>query len=289
MPDVRTSDGRALRVHEAGDPGGLPVIVHHGTPMSGRLFAPNVRDAEERGIRLIGYDRPGYGGSTTQEGRSVADAAEDVREIADALDLDRIAVWGISGGGPHALACGALLPGRVVAAASLAAVAPIDADGLDWTAGMGEMNLEEFAAVRRGRPALEDYLTREAVGLASAGAAGMVQALEQLLTPVDAAVLTGELAEYFAVGMQEAVRGGIDGWRDDDLAADTPWGFAVETIGVPTLLWHGRHDLFVPLTHGEWLAARIPGVEARLSDEDGHLTLLAARIPEVHAWLLRHF
>src|SRR5919201_1886109 len=158
MRDVTTADGRTLRVHEAGRPEGPLVFVQQGTPMSGLLFDPHVQDAARRGIRLASYDRPGYGGSTPAPGRSVADAADDVRAIADALEADRFAVWGISGGGPHALACAALLSDRAVAVASLASVAPVDAEGLDWTAGMGELNLEEFAATRAGREALEDYL-----------------------------------------------------------------------------------------------------------------------------------
>jgi pimeloyl-ACP methyl ester carboxylesterase len=288
VPDVTTSDGRTLRVHEGGDPGGLPVLVHHGTPMTGELFAPHAEDAERRGIRLIGYDRPGYGGSTTHEDRSVADAAADVSAIADALGLDRIAVWGISGGGPHALACAALLSDRVVAAASLASVAPADADGLDWSGGMGEANLEEFGATRRGRAALEAYLRGEAAGLLASDAEQLVAALETLLTPVDAAVLSGELAAYLSGCMKDAVRG-IDGWRDDDLAFVRPWGFAVEDIRLPVLLWQGEQDRFVPPAHGEWLASRIPGVDARISADDGHLTLPARRVPEVHAWLMERF
>ena len=289
MRDVTTSDGRTLRVHEGGDPSGAPVLVQHGTPMTGRLFGPHLEDAERRGIRLIGYDRPGYGGSTTHEDLSVADAGADVGAIADALGLERIAVWGISGGGPRALACAALLPERVVGVASLASVAPADAEGLDWTAGMGELNLEGFAAMRRGRAAFEEYLRREADDLLAADSTQLAEALRSLFTPVDAAVLSGELAQYLADSMHEAIRGGIDGWRDDDLAIDNPWGFGVEDIRPSVLLWHGMQDRFVPPEHGEWLASRIPGVEAHISDEDGHLTLLARRIPEVHSWLLERF
>jgi len=287
MPDVTTSDGRTLRVHEAGAPDGPVVLVHQGTPMSGLLFDPHIRDAEEKRIRLVSYDRPGYGGSSPAPGRTVADAVADVRAVADALGAERFAVWGISGGGPHALACAALLPDHVVAVASLASVAPIDAEGLDWTDGMGEMNLEEFAAARAGPEALEAYLLPQIRETATAE--GVIEALRSLLTDVDAAVLTGELGEYLAGNMRDAVRPGVEGWRDDDLAFDRPWGFSVEDIGVPVLLWHGEHDLFVPISHGRWLAERIPGVDARLSAADGHLTLMQRRVPEVHDWLLERF
>ena len=218
MPDVTTPDGRTLHVHEAGAADGSVVLVQQGTPMSGLLFAPHVRDAEERGIRLVAYDRPGYGGSTPAPDRSVADAAADVRTVADALGVEKLAVWGISGGGPHALACAALLADRVVAVASLASVAPTDGEGLDWLDGMGELNLEEFAVTRQGREALAAYL--EPKGREDATAEGIVEELQSLLSDADAAVLTGELGEYLAENMNEAVRPGIDGWLDDDLAFD---------------------------------------------------------------------
>src|SRR5215510_6101946 len=127
MLDVQAADGRKLRFYDDGAPGGFPVFVHHGTPATGRLYPPHVEDARQRGIRLIGYDRAGFGDSTPRPGRIVADVVEDVAAIADALQIERFATWGVSGGGPHALACAALMPDRVAAAASLAGYAPIDA------------------------------------------------------------------------------------------------------------------------------------------------------------------
>ena len=123
---VRAPDGRTLAIEEAGDPGGRPVLVHNGTPNSRHLYGPAAADAAARGLRLIGYDRPGYGGSTPQPGRTVADCAADVRAICAGLGIDRLAMWGVSGGGPHVLACAALLPDLVTAAASLASLAPAE-------------------------------------------------------------------------------------------------------------------------------------------------------------------
>jgi pimeloyl-ACP methyl ester carboxylesterase len=283
---VRAKDGRELRIVQAGAADGLAVLVHNGTPMSRLLFRPCVEDAEQRGIRLIGYDRPGYGGSTPHPGRNVADASADVAAIADALDIDRLATWGISGGGPHALACAALLPERVVAAASLASVAPYPAEGLDWFAGMGEANVAEFGLTLEGRDALEPFLRHERDAMLAAGPAGLAEAMRTLLSPADHAVFTGETADY----MFEAFRAGneerLDGWLDDDLAFAKPWGFELEQIDVPVLLWQGAEDRFVPFAHGEWLARRIPAVDARLSRDDGHLTLLVRRLGEVHGWLV---
>ena len=135
--DVRTPDGRKLHVLEGGDPDGLPVVVHHGTPGGALQYEPHAVDAAERGIRLLSYDRPGYGGSTPHEGRSVADAAADVSAIADALGIGDFGTYGGSGGGPHTLACAALLPDRVVGAVAIASVAPFPAEGLDWLARHG--------------------------------------------------------------------------------------------------------------------------------------------------------
>ncbi len=129
---VPTPDGRTLAVQDAGDPEGRPVLVHVGTPGGRRLYGRRtLADAERRRLRLITYDRPGYGGSTPQPGRSMADCAGDVRAICEALGIDKVPMWGWSGGGPHVLACAALLPDLVPAAVSMASPAPYDAEGLE--------------------------------------------------------------------------------------------------------------------------------------------------------------
>jgi pimeloyl-ACP methyl ester carboxylesterase len=286
---VTLADGRTLAVWEGGDPTGRAVVYHHGTPMAGLLYEPHVRDAAERGIRLVGYSRPGYGVSAPAPGRTIASAAADTAALADALGIDRFATWGISGGGPHALACAALLPERVVAAASLAGVIPFDG-GLDaFTAGMGEDNVLEFGTALRGREELRALLEPQARTLLELGAHAFRELFASLLSPVDREVLTGELAAYMHRVDVVALERGVDGWLDDDIAFTTPWGFRLEQIAVPTLVWQGHEDRMVPRAHGEWLAARIPGAEARIAPADGHLTLIERRVPEVHAWLLQRF
>ena len=193
---VPTPDGRTLAIEEAGDPGGRPVLVHNGTPNSRHLFGPAAADAAARGLRLIGYDRPGYGGSTPQPGRTVADCATDVRAICAGLGIGRLAMWGISGGGPHVLACAALLPDLVTAAASLASLAPMDAEGLDWFEGMGQDNVDDTKLLQRDKKAARAKLETEREETLAATADDLAELLKTLLTPVDAAALTGEIAEY---------------------------------------------------------------------------------------------
>jgi len=284
---IATREGRTLEVHDEGAPDGLPVVVHHGTPMSGLQYGPHIALAREQGIRLLGYDRPGYGGSSRARGRTVADCAADVGTIADALGLERFASWGISGGGPHALACAALCDERLTAVASLAAVAPYDAGDLDWFDGMGEDNHIEFGKALEGEDALRPYVEQHAAEHTMTVEA-LVAGLQSLLGDADRAVLTGRFAEYFLDADRHAFELGVDGWIDDDLAFARPWGFELADIRRPVLLLQGEDDRFVPASHGRWLADRIPGVEARITPADGHLTLIERRMRETNEWLLSH-
>jgi pimeloyl-ACP methyl ester carboxylesterase len=256
----------------------LPVIVHHGTPGSGLLCDAWRTD----GVELIGFDRSGYGDSPRRRGRSVADIADEVV----ALGIERFATWGISGGGPHALATAALLPDRCVACAAIASPAPFGAEGLDWYAGQGEANLVEWRAALNGETALRPLLEQEFAALGAAGAAGMRDGLATLLSEADRDVLAGDVADYLHASMVGAR--GVDGWLDDDFAFVRDWGFDLGSIAVPVLIRHGEQDRFVSADHSRWLAARIPSAELHVTASDGHLTLYQRGIPAVHEWLLAH-
>ena len=286
--DVHLADGRTLRVLEDGDPRGRPIFFLNGTPGSRLLYDKQVQDARRQGIRLIAYDRPGYGGSTPKPGRRVSDGATDVASIADALRLDRFAVYGISGGGPHTLACGTLPPHRTVAVASLAAPAPYPAEGLDWFQGQGKENVAEFSAALKGKAELEQFLEPQRAVLLSATPEEVSGWLGSLLSPVDSKALAGDLASHFVLDLREALRAGIMGWRDDDLAFVRPWGFELSDIKVPTQLWQGAQDRMVPFAHGEWLATRLPEADIHLEPEEGHISLFD-RCHSVHEWLASHF
>lgn len=282
--DILAPDGRNLRVREAGDPDGFPVFVHHGTPMAGCLYEAWVADAREQGIRLLSHDRPGYGFSDPHPGRKIADVAADVKAITDHLELERFATWGASGGGPHALACGALLSGRVTAVAIFAGIGPF-VEGLDdFLSGMGEDNVTEFTKAQQGRDQLEPLLEEWRETILSAAPGDVLAGLESIVSEVDAAALTGDLATFFYECDHVALRPGIEGWVEDDLAFVGHWGFGLDDVRVPVQLWQGGRDLMVPMRHGRWMAERLPDVDARLIDEEGHITLVG-RLPEAHTWL----
>jgi pimeloyl-ACP methyl ester carboxylesterase len=271
---VTTADGRALAVRAAGSSAHDALVLLTGTPSGGTIFAPMAEAAAARDLRFVAYSRPGYGDSTRHAGRSVADCAADVARIAEAMGLRRLYVVGWSGGGPHALACAALLPERVAAAATLAGVAPSDAAGLDWSAGMGPENVEEFARARAGEAELRPFLDAQTAALAGITGEQVADALGGLVTAVDRAALTGELAAYVAAEFREAVRTGVDGWLDDDLALTHDWGLGLDELTVPVTVWQGAEDRMVPFAHGQWLAANVRGARARLHADEGHISLV---------------
>ena len=248
-------------------------MAHGGTPDDGRLYPETVKAGAQRGICHVSYARPGYVGSDRHEGRAVADCAADVVAIADALGIERFHVVGWSGGGPHALACAALLPGRVVSAATVAGAAPHDAEGLDWSAGMGDENIEELGYAERGANALRPWLEGQAEEIRAASPDDLLRILGDLVSEPDRAALTGDYAKHSLASTQASVSTGVFGWLDDDLAFVRPWGFSLDSISVPVSIWQGREDRFVPITHGEWLADHVPGARSHLLENEGHISL----------------
>ena len=273
---VPADAGRVLEALVGGPDDALPLVFHTGTPSGLVWNAPLAETAAARGLRTVLYARPGYGGSTPQPGRLVADAAADVEKILERIGADEFVTAGWSGGGPHALACAALLPVRCMAAATIAGVAPYDSPGLDWMAGMAEENHEEFGAALAGEADLTTFIDGAAGALREIGAAEVADGLGGLVSEVDKAALTGEFADYLAAGLRAAVTPGIDGWRDDDLAFTRDWGLSLDALGhaTPVAIWQGDQDRMVPETHGAWLAANIPLARPRFRPGEGHLSLI---------------
>lgn len=280
-------DGRMLEVALAGPSDGVPLFVHHGTPGAAEMFDPLVERGAERGLRHITYSRPGYGGSGRHPARTVADCIRDVVAIADALGYDRFYSVGGSGGGPHSIACAALLPDRVIAAASIASPAPVAAEGLDWTAGMGEENVTELAASQASDDEFRVYLEGQAKSMVGTSAEQIVAVLGDVVSEVDRRALTGALAEFIVRETDHALATGVWGWFDDDRALLRDWGFDLADVRAPLSLWHGGQDRFVPIAHGEWLAAHVRA-DAHLLPEHGHLSLSLSSYGEILDILLAH-
>ena len=278
----RLPDGRNLDVFLSGAADGPVLLFHHGTPSSGLPSPAMAAIASRLGLRLVTTSRAGYGDSSRNPGRSVGDVAADAEALLSFLGADSCLVAGWSGGGPHALACGARLPHRVAAVALIAGVAPYPADGIDWLAGMGQDNIEEFGISRQGEAALRPYLEGQRRQLLEATPEDLITTMSSILSPVDKSAIAGEFGEHVAATNRDAIRVGVDGWLDDDLAFVKPWGFTVAEAGqVPTRLWQGTDDLMVPFAHGQWLAERIPGVVAHFEPGEGHLSLGANHMDQI--------
>jgi len=281
---VQVGGGRRLSVEVTGDPDGRPVFLLHGTP--GSRLGPRPRGSllHRLGIRLISFDRPGYGRSDRLPGRRVADVAEDVAAIADIYQLERFAIAGRSGGGPHALACAALLPRRTTRAAVLVSLAPPQADGLDWFEGMTKSNIIDFTAAGAGQNPLAERL-KAAAEEVRADPASLLAGLEAGLTADDRRVVadTG-IRAMLQRTYAEALRVSAYGWIDDALALCTPWGFELSDVTVPVLFWHGEQDAFSPVGHTRWMAERIPGATIVVESEAAHFGALDV-LPDVLRWL----
>ena len=268
--DIALPDGRTLHAYDTGGDARLVVVWHHGTPNIGTPPEPLFAAADRLGIRWLGYDRPGYGGSSPRHDRDVASAANDTGAVADAVGVERFAVMGHSGGSPHALACGALLPERVRAAVAVSSLAPFGADGLDWFAGMAPSSEATLRAAVAGRGAKERH---EATATDDGSS----------FTDADHAAFAGEWG-WFGSVVGPALKGGPGGLIDDDLAYIAPWGFDPADVRAPTLLLHGDADRIAPVAHAAWLASRIPTAELRVVEGAGHISVLESGVGALE-WL----
>ena len=278
---VQLPDGRALDVWIEGPQDGTPLVFHHGTPGSGLPFEPMVEALADRGVRYVSASRAGYGDSTGDPGRTVASVVADTEAILDGLGADKAYVMGWSGGGPHAIACAAMLPDRVISATTIAAVAPYPAEGLDWFAGQGQENIDEFNACLAGPEAHKASLDALWPTFRDLSGEEVADALGDLVDEVDRGAVTGDFAAFLAAQTHEGLRVSHRGWYDDDIAFVTPWGFDLGTVRRPIHIWQGAHDRMVPFAHGQWLAAHIPTACVHLYPEHGHLSLGVASLPAI--------
>ncbi|MET8093126.1 alpha/beta hydrolase [Micromonospora sp. NPDC005220] len=281
---VTTPDGRHLAVETSGAPDGPAVFLLHGTPGSRSGPRPRGIVVYRLGVYLVCYDRPGYGDSDRHEGRRVADAAADVAAIADDLGIDRFAVVGRSGGGPHALACAALLPDRVTRAAVLVGLAPAGAPDLDWYAGMAESNVEDYGQADEDLAELTLNLKVRA-DEARRDPMTLLDFLRPQLPDEDIRVVDDIAIRRLLTDMySEALRHGPEGWIDDVLAIRRGWGFDLGAIRAEVRLWHGEQDRFSPVEHSHWLASRIPRAEVQVQPGAAHFGAVEI-LPQTLTWL----
>jgi pimeloyl-ACP methyl ester carboxylesterase len=267
-------DGRRLEFLVEGDPGGLPLVSHHGAPGAGVSWPPVSQACRDRGLALVLYTRAGYGASSRHPGRSVADVASDIEDLLDHLRQDRFVTLGWSAGGPHALACAAALGDRCLAAATVGGVAPWDNDGgLDFLEGIRPEAQVEIGAALKGLDVLVPYLEQETAGLRATTPEDLGEALGSLVSDVDKAFATGEHAAYLHATFMRATDNGIWGLADDDLSITRAWGFDLKDVTqTPVSVWQGLEDHFLPPAHGIYLADHLPNAHLHLLDNEGHLS-----------------
>jgi pimeloyl-ACP methyl ester carboxylesterase len=273
LPPIKGPDGRQLGIAEFGDPAGRPVLFLHGTPGSRLRRPPNEDDVRAAGLRLLMYDRPGYGDSDRHPGRRIVDCVPDVEAIADSLDLGQFHVVGGSGGGPHALAVAARLADRVPAVECWVSPGPYDRIDFDFMAGMDPENIREFGWALESEEVLHHNLVAEADQMLGQ----FTNESEQVMGEIDFAaadlelIARSDVQTSMAEMVVEAFRNGVWGWVDDDIAMVEPWGFELDEITVPVTLRYGTEDVLVPAAHGEWLSRHVPGARVVVDDSGGHM------------------
>jgi pimeloyl-ACP methyl ester carboxylesterase len=284
---IKTPDGRSLEVAAVGDPRGATALFHHGTPGSAPLAKLLANVANDAGVFVVTTSRAGYGPSDRMAARNVVDVVPDARSALDHFDRDHYVAVGWSGGGPHALACGALDVPRCRGVVSIAGVAPSEGD-FDWTAGMGQENVDEFELAKRGGEEYEEYTKVVADVLSEATAENLPELFGGLISPVDASVFddpgtSSLMCDSFRHGLKDTPWGIVD----DDQSFLRPWGFQLADVTVPCEVWFGDHDLMVPASHGRYLVANLPNVRAEHWPDDGHISLFMLRMSRMMDHVLR--
>ena len=272
MPNLKLTDGRFLEYFDNGVASTKAIVFHHGTPHHASAWSTWLDAAAARGLRAISYSRAGYGISDRNEGRTVISNNEDIRELLDSFGIIDFISIGWSGGGPHALATTAMHGSK--GAITLAGVGAYGVDDLDFLAGMGPENEEEFGEAIKGEDAISAWMDANAGAFKSVTGDQIRESFGGLISDADKAVIVGSYAEELAASMRKGLAVSFDGWIDDDIAFVQPWGFELSSIKVPVQIWQGDQDLMVPHAHSYWLEKHIPGSSLNFVPGHGHISLV---------------
>jgi pimeloyl-ACP methyl ester carboxylesterase len=272
---VQLGDNRTLAYAESGEPNGAPVIECHGNPGC-RVPVWDEDVATRLGVRLITVDRPGIGRSTPKPGRSVADWADDVAELCDAIGVERFSLLGYSVGGAYACGCAGRLGDRVASMALVGSIAPLDRPGAFAELGrpMQWQLARDIPAAGRAVITVQALLGRLPAWLLRPALTARMPAADRAVFDDDPRIL-----KRGALMMSEAVRQGPDGLVEDLRVSMRPWGVDLASITVTTTVWQGDQDRSIPVAWGELLARSIPGARLRLVRGDGHLMIAAKLEP----------
>lgn len=273
MPTLKLTDGRFLEYFDNGISSTSAIVFHHGTPAHASLWSAWLDLAASKGIRALSYSRAGYGISDRNEGRTVFSNNGDIRELLDSFGIRDFISIGWSGGGPHALATTMMNGSK--GAITLAGVGEYGAADLNFLAGMGPENEEEFGEALKGESEISAWMDKNAVAFKDVTDVEIREALGGLIGDADKKALDGAVADEYATATRKGLAVSFDGWIDDDIAFVQPWGFALSGISVPVLIWQGDQDLMVPHAHSYWLEKHIPTGKLHFVPGHGHISLIA--------------
>ena len=271
---------RRVAVESYGDPNGKPVFFFHGWPSSRWQGALGDASAREVGVHLLAVDRPGVGGSDVHVGRGLSDWPVLLAALADHFGAEKFAVFGVSGGGPYALASAWGLPERVTGAAVVSGAPPLGTP--EDVAGLMPIYRWLLATYRR-KPEVMRLLFRGARPVATIRPPRWLwRAIMQFIPECDRTALSyDQVMERAWAGYSGAWIGHPDGIFHDARIYAEPWGFDLAEIRVPVWLWHGREDRNFHWPLAERLAVRIPGCRTTMVDGEGHYSLIIRRHSEV--------
>jgi pimeloyl-ACP methyl ester carboxylesterase len=267
---VQLRDGRSLAYARWGDRQGKPVFLFHGSPSS-RLFRPSTSVTASCRVCLITVDRPGFGRSDFQKGRSLLDWPDDVAALADTMGLDTFAVVGHSSGGPYALACASVIGSRIARVGLVSTVVPLD----EVSAAYDELDDDDKELVDVARR--EPGEARRRIEESGRWLLEEPDAFLQAPRPEPDRVLLedSKVRSMFVEMIQESVRSGLAGYAWDGVVERNPWGFSLQEIESEILVWHGDQDHYIPRAHIEQMASLLPKCRATFYPDEAHGVIIA--------------